>query len=215
MAFKLAVIISGNGSNLQALIDACHNKNYPARIAIVISDNPSAYGIKRAKVAGLKAIIIDRQKYSDDGAFEKEITSVIRTVKADLICLAGFMRLFSPNFVTQWKNQIINIHPSLLPAFKGLDVHARVLNTGTKFSGCTVHFVRPRADDGPIILQAAVPILPNDDVSTLSKRILKQEHIIYPKAVRWIAENRIHLEKDRVVLENSREDPTPIINPSD
>ena len=185
---RLGVLISGRGSNLQALIDACAAPDYPAEIALVISNVAGVEGIERATNAGLPVLVIDHKKYPSRAEFDLEMTQAIEAAGVELICLAGFMRLLSEEFIDHWHNRMINIHPSLLPAFKGLDVQARAIAAGARFSGCTVHYVRFDMDTGPIITQAAVPIHTGDDADTLAARILVQEHIIYPQAVRWIAE---------------------------
>ena len=214
MALKLAVIISGEGTNLQALIKACAQASFPANIQIVISNKENAYGLERAKNAGLKNLVINSKHYANRENFEEKLNHCITEANVELICLAGFMQIFSAQFIKKWHNKIINIHPSLLPAFKGLNVQARAINEGAMFSGCTVHFVREKIDDGPIIIQAAVPVLQDDTSEVLKKRILKQEHLIYPIAVRWIAENRVYVNGDRVKITGIKNQESAIINPS-
>ena len=198
---KIAVLISGRGSNLRALIDACAEPEFPAEIVLVLSNNPDAGGLRHAREAGLAARVVDHRDHSDKPAFERAMETELRRCGADLVCLAGFMRLLTPEFVERWRDRLINIHPSLLPAFKGLDTHERALAAGTRISGCTVHFVRADMDDGPIILQAAVPVLDGDDADALADRVLAAEHRCYPAALRLIAEGRARVEGGRVAID--------------
>jgi phosphoribosylglycinamide formyltransferase-1 len=193
---KLAVLISGRGSNLQALIDACADSEFPAEIALVLSNKPTAYGLTRAAEAGIPVQSIDHKTFGSRQEFDAQMTKVMTEAGAELVCLAGFMRLLSDDFCTYWHNRMINIHPSLLPSFKGLDVHQAALDAGVKFSGCTVHYVRPEMDSGPIIAQAVVPILADDTADALASRILIEEHKIYPEAVRLIANGNVKIEND-------------------
>jgi phosphoribosylglycinamide formyltransferase-1 len=188
---NLAVLISGRGSNLQALIDACAAPDFPARIAVVISNRPGAYGLTRAAQAGIESIVIDHKGFADKAAFEAVLHDALAARPVDLICLAGFMRVLGGGFIEKWPDRIINIHPSLLPEYKGLDTHARVLADGRTETGCTVHFVTPELDSGPIIVQKRVKIAPGDDVEGLSARVLAAEHAAYPEAVAHIARNRL------------------------
>lgn len=197
---KLGVLISGRGSNLQALIDACATEDFPAKIELVISNKPGAYGLERAKAAGIATDVIEHRDFADRESFDAELDRRLKAAGVQCVCLAGFMRLLSADFVRSWKDRLINIHPSLLPSFKGLDTHQRTIEAGVRLAGCTVHFVRPEMDEGPIIVQAAVPVLPDDDADSLAERILVQEHRIYPQAVRLIAEGRIRTVGDRVVF---------------
>ncbi len=210
---KLAVLISGRGSNLEALIAACEDATYPAEIILVISNNAEAKGIARASSNGLPAMVINHRDFLNRAEFEHKMTAAMTNAGVELVCLAGFMRLLSEEFVNYWRDRLINIHPSLLPAFKGLDVQARAIAAGAKFSGCTVHYVRDQMDVGPIICQAVVPIHWNDDANSLSTRILAQEHVIYPQAIRWIAEKRISITDERVNLVNPTHSNSTIINP--
>ncbi len=210
---KFAVLISGRGSNLQALIDASKKPTFPAEIVIVISNEANAKGIQRADDAGLPVHIINQQDFVNRSEFDSRMTEVMRDAGVELICLAGFMRVLSNNFVNEWWNKIINIHPSLLPAFKGLNVQSRVIASGAKFSGCTVHLVRQGVDEGPIICQAVVPIHENDNTYTLSARILKKEHLLYPMAVHWFARGQIRISDDRVYLKGTNTPNTTLINP--
>ena len=210
---KFGVIISGNGSNLQSLIDACKDKKYPAEIAVVISNNTDARGIGRAMDAGLSTKIIDHRNFSSRSEFDQKMTDVMVNAGVELICLAGFMRVLSREFVNHWWNNVINIHPSLLPAFKGLNAQNRALDSGTKFSGCTVHVVRSGVDDGPIISQAVVPIQAGEDGNSLKARILEQEHLLYPQVVRWIATGKVRITNDAVQIKDAVNPTLAIFNP--
>jgi phosphoribosylglycinamide formyltransferase-1 len=180
---KTAILISGRGSNLQALINAAKNDNFPAKIALVISNKADAYGLEIAKNYNIKTAVIDHKKFNSRVEFDKEMSKIITSRDCKIICLAGFMRLLSAEFINQWFDRIINIHPSLLPAFKGANAVMEAINYGVKYSGCTTHYVREEMDSGPIIKQAIVEILPGDNKETLAVRILKQEHIIYPQSL--------------------------------
>jgi len=199
---KLAVLVSGRGSNLQALIDACKTDDFPAEIVLVLSNKEDAYGLERAQAADIPTAALDHKNFEDRESFDTAMSEQIDASGAELVCLAGFMRLLSDGFVRRWRDRLINIHPSLLPAFKGLHVHERVIEEGARFSGCTVHFVRPAMDEGPIITQAVVPVHPDDEPDDLAARILEQEHVIYPRAVRYIAEGRVRISAERVLIEN-------------
>ena len=194
---RVGVLISGRGSNLQALIEATSDPAYPAEIALVVANQPDAGGLQRARSVGIRTEIINHRAYNAKQGFEASIDAALRGAKVELVCLAGFMRILTPWFVERWRDRLINIHPSLLPAFKGLDTHERVLATGARFTGCTVHFVRPDVDDGPIVVQAAVPVMPGDTPDTLAARVLGAEHHCYPLAVRLIAEGRVRLREER------------------
>ncbi len=197
---SLAVLISGRGSNLQSLIDSCAREDFPARIAVVISNRPEATGLDRARKAGIPTEILDHRLFKDRENFEGALDATLRRYPLDLVCLAGFMRILTAGFVEKWPDRIINIHPSLLPDYKGLDTHARALADGRAEVGCTIHFVRPAMDDGPILLQKRVAVQPQDTADTLAARVLEQEHIAYPEAVRLIAEGRVRIEGERVIL---------------
>ena len=197
---KLAVLISGRGSNLQALIDATQSAGFPAKIECVISNKPNAAGLDRARTANIPAITINHRDFSTREAFEQALDAKLVEMGVQLVCLAGFMRLLTPWFVERWRDRLINIHPSLLPAFPGLDTHQKAIDYGVKFAGCTVHFVRAEMDHGPIILQAAVPVLQDDTEETLSARVLEAEHRIYPESVRMIAENRVNIIDEKVFV---------------
>lgn len=210
----IAVLISGRGSNMQALIDACARAEFPARIVCVISNRPNAGGLERAAAAGIPTKVIDHKRFDSREAFDAALDGALLECKAQLVCLAGFLRMLDPAFVERWRNRIINIHPSLLPAFKGLHIHERVLEAGVRFTGCTVHFVTPEMDDGPIIIQAAVPVLPDDTPDTLAARVLAQEHAIYPEAVRLIASGRTKVAGQRVEISGSVFAQAGIANPT-
>ena len=202
---KVAVLISGNGTNLQALIDACKAPSYPAEIVLVISNTANAKGIVRAREAGITTRIVDHTNYRSREEFDTELSMILSHSKCKLVCLAGFMRILSESFVNTWPNSILNIHPSLLPSFPGTKTHERALEAGVKVSGCTLHFVTAELDAGPIIGQAAVPVLDNDTPKTLANRVLIEEHKLYALGLELVA-NKIlknknvdlHREQDTV-----------------
>lgn len=210
---KLAVLISGRGSNLQALIDACASPDFPAEITLVLSNKPDAFGLERAQKAGIATEVLNHKNFTDRESFDATMSELIEASGAELVCLAGFMRLLSDDFVRRWRNKLINIHPSLLPAYKGLHVHERMIEEGVRFAGCTVHFVRPAMDEGPIIAQAVVPVLPDDTADILAARILEQEHILYPLAVRLIAEGRVRVSGEVARIEGHQAPSGALINP--
>jgi phosphoribosylglycinamide formyltransferase-1 len=210
---RLGVLISGRGSNLQALIDAASDPAFPATIALVVSNAADAFGLERARAAAIATAVIDHKAYAGREPFEAALHAALDGAGVDLVCLAGFMRLLTAGFVNRWHDRLINIHPSLLPAFRGLHVHEAVLAYGARFSGCTVHFVRPAMDDGPIIAQAAVPVHPDDDADSLAARVLAEEHRLYPLAVRLIAEGRVRVEGERVLIERAKPPAGALINP--
>lgn len=185
----IAVLISGNGSNLQALIDACAAPDFPAEIVFVLSNKADAYGLERAKKTGINTCVLDHKTYDNREAFDCAMHEAITESGAKLVCLAGFMRLLSPWFVQQWEGKMLNIHPSLLPNFKGLDAIGQALEAGAKKTGCTVHFVTEGMDEGPVILQKTVQILEDDTHETLAQRIHTAEHEIYPAALKKLLEN--------------------------
>jgi len=195
---KLGVLISGRGSNLQALIDACAAPAYPAEIALVISNETAAAGLARAARAGIPSRIIAHRDHAGRAEFEQALDAALRDAGVELVCLAGFMRVLGPDFVARWRDRLINIHPSLLPAFPGLDTHRRALEAGATVAGCTVHFVRAKVDAGPIIRQAEVQVRAGDTEHDLAARVLEAEHRLYPEAVRLIAEGRIHVVNEKV-----------------
>ncbi len=213
---RLGVLISGRGSNLQALIDAAADPAFPVEIALVLSNKADAYGLERAAQAGIATAVVSHRDFpGDKAAFEAAMDAQLRAAGVELVCLAGFMRILSPWFVESWHDRLINIHPSLLPSFKGLDTHERALEAGVRVHGCTVHYVRPEMDVGPIIVQAAVPVLADDDSHSLADRVLAAEHRIYPLAVRLIAEGRVRVENERVRIEGHVPDgAAALINPT-
>ncbi len=190
---RVGVLISGRGSNLQALLDACSKPAFPAEIVLVISNKADAPGLQRAARAGVPSQVIARRDHPDKAARDAAMTEALEAAGVELVCLAGFMRLLSEPFVAHWRDRMINIHPSLLPLFAGLDSHARALRAGVKLHGCTVHFVRFEMDSGPILGQAAVPVLAGDDAETLAARVLEAEHRLYPHCLRLVAEGRVEI----------------------
>lgn len=201
--FKLGVLASGRGTNLQAIIDAIENRELNARIAVVLSNKKEAPALERAQKKGIETIHLDPRQFASKNEFDQAIAEELENRQVDLICLAGYMRILGPEFIRKFEGKIINIHPSLLPAFPGLDVQQKAIDYGVKFSGCTVHFVNEEVDGGPIILQAVVPVHDSDDEKSLADRILIQEHLIYPKAIQMIVENRLHIENRKVSCKES------------
>jgi phosphoribosylglycinamide formyltransferase-1 len=210
---KVAVLISGRGTNLQALIDACAAPGYPAEIVVVLSNVPNAAGLDRARAAGIETRTVDHREHADRDSFEAALDAVLADRGAELVCLAGFMRLLTAGFVGRWNDRLINIHPSLLPSYKGLDTHRRVLADGVRMTGCTVHFVRPDMDAGPVIVQAAVPVHEADDEDALAARVLTAEHRCFPLAVRLFAEGRVRVVGERVTIAGVTEPDEMLINP--
>ena len=190
---RTAVLISGRGSNMGALIAAARVPDFPAEIALVLSNDPVASGLETAKSAGVATAAVDHRIHATREDFERSMDRLLEIHRIDLICLAGFMRMLTPWFVARWHGRLINIHPALLPAYKGLRTHERALADGVKIHGCTVHYVVPAMDDGPIIAQAAVPVLDDDTADTLARRVLAQEHRIYPMALRLVASQRVKM----------------------
>jgi phosphoribosylglycinamide formyltransferase-1 len=207
---RVAVLISGRGSNLQALIEACADPRYPAEIGVVVSNRADAPGLERATAAGIPAEVVAER---DRPAFAAAADTLLHRHAIGFVCLAGFMRLLDRPFVEAWRDRMVNIHPSLLPAFPGLDAQRQALEAGVRFAGCTVHFVRPETDAGPIVAQAVVPVLPGDDVASLSARILAAEHRLYPLALRLIAEGRVCVTGKRAQIEGWRAPSAILLNP--
>ena len=197
---RVAVLISGRGSNLAALIAACRAPDFPAEIALVFSNVETAPGLDVARAAGIPVKVISHKDYAPREAFDAAIDAALTEAKIDLVCEAGFMRIHSESFVRKWEGRMLNIHPSLLPAFKGIRVHQQALDAGVKITGCTVHFVVAELDSGPIIAQAAVPVLAGDTAESLAERVLAEEHRIYPGALRQVAEGRVVLRDGRAVF---------------
>jgi phosphoribosylglycinamide formyltransferase-1 len=201
---RVAVLISGRGSNMTALVEAARDPDYPAEIVLVISNRPGAAGITTARQAGIATTIVDHTDYGKDReAFERALHSVLEGSGIEIVCLAGFMRLLTPWFIGKWEGRMLNIHPALLPAFKGLHTHEQALAAGATTHGATVHFVTPEMDGGPIVCQAAVPVQPDDTPETLAARVLTVEHRIYPLALRWLAEGRLRVVDGRCVVDNA------------
>ena len=199
---RVAVLISGRGSNMAALIEAAKDKKYPAEIVVVISNRPDAGGLLVAHTAGIATEIIDHTKFGQERAgFERAVQALLEQHHIDLVCLAGFMRLLTADFLEKWQLRILNIHPALLPAFKGLDTHKRVLESHAKIHGATVHFVVPEMDSGPIIVQGAITVRPTDSEETLATRVLRAEHRIYPLALKLVAEGRVRVENGRCLID--------------
>jgi len=199
---RVAVLISGRGSNMAALIEAAKDRNYPAEIVLVASNRPDAGGLDIARAAGIATEIVDHTKFGKDRfAFERALQDALEKNRVDIVCLAGFMRLLSADFVNRWQGRLINIHPALLPAFKGLDTHKRALEAGAKVHGATVHFVVAEMDSGPIIAQGAVAVRDGDDEAALSARVLAVEHRIYPLALKLIAEDRVRVVDGRCLID--------------
>lgn len=212
---KIGVLISGRGSNLQALIDACAAPRFPAEIALVIANRADAAGLARAATAKIPAKVVAHGDFAKRDEFDAALDAALTQSGIGLVCLAGFMRILGSTFVRRWRDKLINIHPSLLPAFPGLDTHERVLAAGVRFTGCTVHFVREGVDDGPIIVQAAVPVQAGDDPDTLAARVLEAEHRAYPLALRLIAEGRVRVESERVIVAGHQAPNGIVVNPAD
>jgi phosphoribosylglycinamide formyltransferase-1 len=202
MKKRVAILISGRGSNMLALVEAARAADYPAEIALVISNRRDAPGLQHAQSAGLKALAVDHKAFATREAFDAAVEAALTQAGIDLVCHAGFMRIQSDAFAARWLGRQLNIHPSLLPAFKGLHPHKQALDAGVRISGCTVHFVSPELDAGPIVAQAAVPVLAGDTPDTLAERILLAEHRLYPFALRLVASGQALLQGGRVLLKN-------------
>jgi phosphoribosylglycinamide formyltransferase 1 len=202
---RVAVLISGRGSNMTALIEAAKTKDYPAEIVLVVSNRPDAAGLARAREAAITTAVIDHQTFRDDRkAFERALDDELRKYRIEIVCLAGFMRLLTAWFITRWSGRILNIHPALLPEFKGMHTHRRALEAGVKRHGATVHFVVEETDAGPIISQQSVPVLQGDTEETLAARVLEVEHRIYPEALRLVAEGRAKFTRPQSEIKNPR-----------
>jgi len=206
---RIVILISGRGSNLQSILDA----KLDAQIAAVISNNPAASGIDIARSAGVDTAVIDHRAFPDRASFEAVLADKVDSYRPDLLVLAGFMRILTEGFIKRFRNRIMNIHPSLLPAFPGVETHRRALQEGVRIHGCTVHFVTPDLDHGPIVVQAAVPVLPGDDEDRLAARVLEQEHRIYPEAIRWYLDGRLKFDGNRVTVSAGRSAPDAMVWP--
>lgn len=211
---RVAVLISGRGSNMQALVAAAQAPDFPAEIVAVIANRPDAAGLDWAADQGLVSVGLDHRAFADRAAFDARLDEVLTRLGVDLVALAGFMRLLTPGFVEQWQGRLINIHPSLLPLFPGLDTHTRALEAGVRIAGCTVHFVTAEMDVGPIIVQAAVPVEAGDTPDTLAARVLGAEHVIYPKALKWVAEGAVTFDKAALPQAGTPRDATLLISPA-
>ncbi|HET9403607.1 MAG TPA: phosphoribosylglycinamide formyltransferase [Burkholderiales bacterium] len=205
----IVILISGRGSNMEALLEA----RLPARVAAVISNDPRARGLGTAQARGIATAVVDHRAYSDRAAFDAALAEEIDRHRPDLVALAGFMRILTDPFIERYRGRLINIHPSLLPAFAGLHTHRRALEAGVRIHGCTVHFVTPALDSGPIVVQAAVPVLYGDTEDRLAARVLAAEHRIYPQAVRWFIEGKLKLENGRVRIEDECRYPEAVVSP--
>ena len=208
---RIGVLISGRGSNLQALINACKTRDYPAEIVLVISNVPQAQGLLRAEAAMIPTLTINHKNFPTREAFDAELNAALNEAGVEILCNAGFMRLHTEGFVERWRDRHLNIHPSLLPDFKGLHTHQRVIEAGAKVSGCTVHMVRAEMDAGPIVAQATVAVLAHDTPDTLAARVLQAEHHLYPHALSLVASGAVRIEGERMVA-NRRSFCRPSLN---
>ncbi len=197
---SIVILISGRGSNMEAIVKAAQNEAWPAKIAAVISNRPEAGGLDFAKSHGIETAVLDHRSFKDRASFDAKLVELIDSYKPDLVVLAGFMRILTGDFVRHYEGRLLNIHPSLLPLFPGLHTHEQALEAGVSEHGATVHFVTEALDHGPMVIQASVPVLPGDTPDTLAKRVLKQEHVIYPRAVRWFIDNRLSISENRVLV---------------
>lgn len=207
---KVGVLVSGRGSNLQVLINAYNEGKIKGEIALVISDNPQAYAIERCKRHGIKYAVVERREFKSKLEFESRMLELLKEKGVELVVLAGFMRVLSGEFLKAFTMRVINIHPSLIPAFQGLHAQRQALEYGVKLTGCTVHFVSEELDNGPVIIQACVPVLPQDTEESLSQRILEFEHKILPQAVKWISEGRVEVEGRKVVVKGATYGTLPV-----
>ncbi len=212
---RLAILISGRGSNMQAFVDACAGGELEADIAVVLSNNPDAAGLGKAAAAGLTTSCIDHRQYPSREAFDQALVDALMPLGIDLVILAGFMRILTPVFIEPFRGRLLNIHPSLLPRYPGLNTHQRALDAGDREAGVTVHFVTPELDGGPPVIQARVPILPGDTADTLAARVIVQEHVIYPIAARWFIQGRLKLTDEGASLDGTAIPATGIQYPED
>lgn len=210
---NIVILVSGRGSNMEAMIAARAAGQLPVNIAAVISNRPDAKGLETAAAAGIPTQALDHKAYADRAAFDRALADCIDRFAPDLVVLAGFMRILTPDFVRHYEGRLLNIHPSLLPSFPGLHTHQRALDEGVRIHGCTVHFVTAELDHGPVVIQAAVPVYDSDDESTLGARVLRQEHRIYPQAVRWFAEDRLQLVGGKVILSDRAANDQALLSP--
>lgn len=212
---KVAILISGRGSNMRSLIQACEAEDYPAEVSVVISNKPDAGGLDYASAANIPCEVVNHREFDSRWSFDAKLDEVIRSYDVDMVCLAGFMRLLTPGFVEKWTDKMLNIHPSLLPSFKGAHAHEDAIAAGVKVTGCTVHFVIPEMDAGPIIAQAVVPVSPEDNALTLSERVLKAEHQCYPMALKLVAGGRVSVEGNKAIIKDAAMNDTILLNPAD
>ena len=210
---SIVILISGRGSNMESLLAAVARGDLAVRVAAVISNRPDAKGLETAAAQGVPTAVVDHKAYAGREAFDAALVDCIDGYAPDLVVLAGFMRILTEGFVCHYEGRLLNIHPSLLPSFPGLHTHQRALEEGVRIHGCTVHFVTPALDHGPVVVQAAVPVCDGDDEAALAARVLAQEHAVYPLAVRWFAEGRLRLDNGRVRLDAERPVPAPLISP--
>ncbi len=211
---RVVVMLSGSGSNLQAILDATASRHFPAEVVGVISDKPQAYGLERARSAGIPARCVERRGFANSAEFERGLESAIDAFNPDFVALAGFMRILRGDLTRRFAGRMLNIHPSLLPKHKGLDTHQRALDDGDIEHGCTVHLVTPELDAGPAIIQATLSIGESTDADTLARRVLQLEHVIYPMALRWLAEGRLQTASERILLDGLPLD-GPVVMPAD
>jgi phosphoribosylglycinamide formyltransferase-1 len=195
---RIVILISGRGSNMLAMLEACAAEGWPAQVVAVLSDRPGAEGLAAARARGVPTEVVDWRMYADRATFDRALAAAVDGHRPDLVVLAGFMRILDAGFVQGYEGRMLNVHPSLLPAFPGLHTHRRALEAGCKLAGATVHFVTPTLDHGPIVIQAAVPVLTHDTEASLAQRVLAREHVIYPRAVRWFVEGSLRLQGGRV-----------------
>ena len=200
-SLPIVVLISGNGTNLQAVIDAASRGELPAEIRAVISNRPQAFGLQRARSAGIPVEVVDHTRYPDRDGFDAALQTAIDRYRPALVVLAGFMRILTPQFVRHYHGRMLNVHPSLLPAFRGLDTHRRALAAGVKEHGVSIHFVTDELDGGPVIVQQKIPILPGDDAARLAARVQEEEHRLYPRVIRWFAQGRLKLHDNRIMFD--------------
>ncbi len=210
---RVGVLISGRGSNMRSLVEAARAPEFPAGIALVLSNIADAAGLEFAQKQGIATAVVDHKSFADRESFERAMHETLVAHGVEIVCLAGFMRLLTPWFVEQWRGRMLNIHPALLPSFRGLHTHARALEEGVKIHGATVHFVVPEVDAGPIVVQAAVPVLSDDTPDALGARVLAQEHLIYPLALKLVASGAARIEGPRVLIEGEPSAPEALLWP--
>lgn len=211
---RVAILISGRGSNMRSLVEASRSADYPAEIVLVVSNRPDAAGLEWARANGFETTVFDHKAFPSRDAFEAAMQHTLEAAGVELIALAGFMRLMTPAFVRRWHNRMINIHPSLLPLFKGLHTHEQALAAGVRIAGCTVHFVRPAMDEGPIIAQAAVPVLSGDTADTLAARVLDAEHGLYPAALALVASGKVRIDGEKASISEDVNQQRALFSPS-